>query len=449
MKKPHVKNFSDQQHPSLEEQSLNRMLVMRNLLIAGEIVAVLVFVLWQGGVPDVTALVLLWVVMAAWNTLTYLKAHNKVASHENEAFLQISFDIAAFTIFLYFTGGATNPLGWYYLVPIMISATLLPKIHTLAIAVACILLYLLLFKYYVPLSGFEMDEHAHHAMPDTAEIDNAFSLHIFGMWFGFAVSALLVAWFVVDLARALRDRDENLALARQQAMKDQQLVAMATLATGAAHELGTPLGTMMLVSESLHEEYPEKDYPELHDSIQILNAQILRCKEALSLITTSAGKSRLAGGAFCAAGRYLDQLIDDWQGQRKISNLIYEPQTSRLTQNILADLTITQAITNVLNNAADASPDYIEIRIETDASGVLVSVLDKGSGFPEDFCYKLGEELISSKEHGLGIGLLLTHATIHRVGGQIKCFNDQESGLSCTRVRLPFMTGSSTSADDR
>ena len=449
MKIPYMKKFSDQQHSSLEEQSLNRMLAMRNLLIAGEVAAVVIFVLWQGELPNVTALVLLWLAMAAWNTLTYLKAQKKVASHDSEALLQISFDIAAFTVFLYFTGGATNPLGWYYLVPIMISATLLPKNHTLAIAVACILLYLLLFKYYLPLPGFAMDEHAQHAMPQGTEMDSAFSLHIFGMWFGFAVSALLVAWFVVDLARALRDRDENLALARQQVMKDQQLVAMATLATGAAHELGTPLGTMMLVSENLHEEYPAKDYPELNSSLRIVDEQILRCKEALSLISATAGESHLAGGTVCAAGRYLDQLFANWQTQRKVSRLVYESQTQQLSENILADLTITQAITNILNNAADASPDYIEIRVETDSSGVLISVLDKGSGFPEDFRYKLGEELISSKEHGLGIGLLLTHATIHRIGGQIKFFNDLKSGLSCTQIRLPFVKESASTADDR
>lgn len=423
------------------------MLVMRNLLIVGEIAAVVIFVLWQGEMPNVTALALLWVAMAAWNALTYLKAHKKVTPHDNEALLQISFDIAAFTTFLYLTGGATNPLGWYYLVPIMISATLLPKNHTLAIAVACILLYLLLFKYYLPLPGFAMDDHAQHGMPPMTGIDSAFSLHIFGMWFGFAVSALLVAWFVVDLARALRERDENLALVRQQAMKDQQLVAMATLATGAAHELGTPLGTMMLVAESLNEEYPKKDFPELNDSVATLNEQILRCKEALSLISATAGESHLEGGTVCAAGQYLDQVIGNWKQQRKVSELIYESQASRLKGDLLADLTVTQAITNILNNAADASPDYIEITIETDTSGVLISVLDKGSGFPDDFCYKLGEALISSKEHGLGIGLLLTHATIHRIGGQIRCFNDRESGVSCTQVRLPFIKGSVSTTD--
>jgi len=444
-----MKKSPYQQQQSLEEKSLNRMLAMRNLLIIGEIAATMIFVLWQGEMPNITALVLLWATMIAWNALTYLKAHKKVASHNNEALLQISFDISAFTLFLYFTGGATNPLGWYYLVPIMISATLLPKRHTLAIAVACILFYLLLFKYYVPLPGFGMDEHAHHAMPKSVEIDSAFSLHIFGMWFGFAVSALLVAWFVVDLAQALRERDENLALARQQAMKDQQLVAMATLATGAAHELGTPLGTMMLVSEHLDEEYPKEEYPELNDAIKTLNEQILRCKEALSLISTAAGESHLEGGTVCAAGPYLDQVINNWQKQRKVSGLIYESQSARLTARILADLTVTQAITNILNNAADASPGYVEVKIEADASGVLISVLDKGSGFPEDFCYKLGEELISSKEHGLGIGLLLTHATIHRIGGQIKCFNDEKSGVSCTQVRLPFITGSASKTDVR
>lgn len=413
---------------------------MRNLLIFGEIAAVVLFVLWQRETPNLTALIALWIMMAVWNTLTYLKTHKQATLHHHEILIQISFDIIAFTSFLYLTGGATNPLGWYYLVPIMISATLLPKKYTLVIAVACIMFYLLLLKYYVPLPGFAMDEHANHSMPQSSEIDSAFSMHILGMWFGFAISALLVAWFVVDLAQSLRERDKNLAQAREQAMKDQQLVAMATLATGAAHELGTPLGTMMLVSDNLGEEYSKKDYPELNDSIKILKEQVLRCKEALSLISATAGETHLEGGTISPAGSYLDRLIGNWQEQRKVTGLIYEPQILHLQENILADLTITQAITNILNNAADASPEYIEIKIKKEASSIVICVLDKGTGFPDDFCYKLGEELISSKEHGLGIGLLLTHATIHRIGGQIKCFNDEKTGLTCTQVWLPLIT---------
>lgn len=368
--------------------------------------------------------------------------------HQHEILMQLSFDIIAFTSFLYFTGGATNPLGWYYLVPIMISATLLPKKHTLVIAVACIMFYLLLLKYYVPLPGFALDEHANHFMSQSSEIDSAFSMHILGMWFGFAISALLVAWFVVDLAQSLRERDKNLAQAREQAMKDQQLVAMATLATGAAHELGTPLGTMMLVSENLGEEYPKKDYPELNGSVKTLKEQILRCKEALSLISATAGETHLEGGTISPAGIYLDRLIGNWQKQRKITGLIYKPQALYLQENILADLTITQAITNILNNAADASPEYIEIKIKREASSIAICVLDKGNGFPDDFCYKPGEELMSSKEHGLGIGLLLTHATIHRIGGQIVCFNDEKNGLTCTQIWLPLITENLSNNDE-
>lgn len=434
-----MKNSKILQSVSLEEQSMRRLLMMRNLLIIGEISAVAIFSWWQKLAPTLTPLILLWIIMTVWNYLTYLKVRQHQSLNNNDHILQLSFDIFAFTVFLYLTGGATNPLGWYYLVPIMLSATLLPKKYTLMIAVACIVFYLLLLKYYIPLPGFGMEDHSQHAMHTQHTAESAFSLHVFGMWFGFLMSALLIAWFISDLAYALRERDKNLSRAREQAMKDEQLVAMATLATGAAHELGTPLGTMMLISESLAEDYPQSDYPELNKSATTLREQVVRCKEAISLITASVGESNLEGGSIADAGWFLDDTVRHWQQQRKGVDLIYEPQTHRLQQKILADRTVSQALINVLNNAADVSPDYVEVVVSSEQSSLIVDVFDKGGGYPEDFNQKLGTELISSKADGLGIGLLLAHATIRRIGGEILCLNEQSSDKTCTRIKLPVV----------
>jgi two-component system sensor histidine kinase RegB len=83
------------------------------------------------------------------------------------------------------------------------------------------------------------------------------------MWFGFVFSAILVAWLVVDLAESIRDRDRHLALARERALQDEKIIAMGTLAAGAAHELGTPLSTMAIIIEQLLKKQTEHKDPRI------------------------------------------------------------------------------------------------------------------------------------------------------------------------------------------
>ena len=106
------------------------------------------------------------------------------------------------------------------------------------LSVAC---YSALFFYNVPLPDGGM----HH--------DGGFQMHVFGMWLGFVFSAGFVAVIIVGLAHSLRERDRKLAEAREQALQNERLVALGTLAAGAAHELGTPLGTMAILAAELEQ----------------------------------------------------------------------------------------------------------------------------------------------------------------------------------------------------
>ena len=96
-----------------------------------------------------------------------------------------------------------------------------------------------------------------------------FNLHLLGMWFNFALSAVLIAWFVARMAQSLRERDQRLAVAREAALRNEQLVALGTLAAGAAHELGTPLSTIAVIATEL-----ERDRG--HDSALVEDLRLLR-----------------------------------------------------------------------------------------------------------------------------------------------------------------------------
>ena len=172
-----------------------------------------------------------------------MRLRRKLPVSSVEFFAQLMVDVFALTALLYFSGGSTNPFISLYLLPLTIAAAALPWAYTWVMAAITISCYTLLLFYYVPLPH------------DHEEHNSEFNLHVSGMWLAFVLSTVLIAWFVVKMGISIRERDKDLASAREQALRNEQLIALGTLAAGAAHELGTPLATMAIVSGELQDEY--------------------------------------------------------------------------------------------------------------------------------------------------------------------------------------------------
>jgi two-component system sensor histidine kinase RegB len=207
--------------------------------------------------------------IAAWR----LKRADSATSVELHS--QLLIDIFALSALVFFSGGATNPLVSLLLPPVAIAALTLPVRYVAAVGAIAIAAYSALMFFYVPL-----------AMSDATR---ATRLHLLGMWLTFAVSALMVAWFAVRMTKLIRQRDAELATAREQALRDERIMAIGTLAAGAAHELGTPLGTMALVAGELARD------PQLPDAaredVALLRQQIGVCKEIITGLSRRAGQN--------------------------------------------------------------------------------------------------------------------------------------------------------------
>ena len=226
------------------------------------------------------------------------------------------------------------------------------------------LCYTLLMFFYLPLDS---GDHLHH------NVD--FAQHVFGMWFGFVLSAALISWFVTGMARTLRERDIALAEAREQALRDQQLVALGTLATGAAHELGTPLATMAVLTGELQRAALEES---VTHKLGILREQIQRCKRALSVISASAGEVRAESGSLVPVQDFLDQVIEGWHRQRMNALIETEFRPGSPAARIINEYTLHQALINLLNNAARftevAAPGRRVTRVTRDDDGQVARV---------------------------------------------------------------------------
>jgi two-component system sensor histidine kinase RegB len=409
-----------------------RLFLLRNITIFGAGLGIAIGRSVYSLALPLPPLLLTLGLLAVLNLLTWLRLRTHFSVGNNEIFIHLLLDIAGITSLFFFTGGATNPFVWFYLLPLIIAATILPRGYTWFMAGLSVACYSALFFYNVPLQdgGMHHNGGMHH--------DGGFQMHVFGMWLGFVISAGFVAVIIVGLAHSLRERDRKLAEAREQALQNERLVALGTLAAGAAHELGTPLGTMAILAAELEQEYNDTGHADLHRKLGILRKQIGRCKEALSVISASAGAGRAESGHRMKVREYLDAVLAEWREQYPHATLTTQISMQAPQASIIAERTLTQTLLNVLNNAADASPQNVTLEADWSMQELTLTVADRGPGLREDIHEQLGKQPVTTKPEGLGVGLYLAHATIRRLGGDLGVSN-REAGGTTVRITMPLL----------
>ncbi len=437
-------------------ENLKWLFILRNLLISAEALLVILSTYGLGIKLPQEQLWLVILSIAAVNLYTWMRLQTDEAVTELEIFSQISIDVFAMASLLYLTGGASNPIIWVFLLPLIITAIMLPQAYAWNMVILTSSIYTILIGFNIPLPSIEPHipdpkfltpemSHQLHMMSDK----NYFNLHIFGMWFGFVFSAGLVAFFVVELSNTLKERERNLADARESALRDERVVSLGTLAASAAHDMGTPLGTIAILTHELQQEFPEHRYPDLQQKLTIMTEQINRCKEALSVMSASAGEMRAESGKVMLLTEYIDEVLNLWRAHNPSTKLNLSVSTDIfLDAKIIAERTLTHSIINILNNAAQATPDNlgIEFHADWDREELHLRIRDFGPGLPTEYLDFIGLQPVISKKQGMGVGLFLTYSTIKRLGGKIE-FSNLETGGACVEITLPVLAKESNNDD--
>lgn len=417
-------------HQSPLSKNLQRLFLLRSIAIVVQcILFALVYSIIELNVPwaKMTIVVVIHILL---NFFTWVRLHHTFPVSNLEFFAQLLIDIFVLTALLYFAGGSTNPFISLYLLPLTIAAAILPWRYTWAIAGMTITCYTILLFEYIPLPHDHSDDHSAHLME--------FNLHISGMWLTFVLSTLLIAWFVVKMSSSIRDRDKDLAQAREQALRNEQIIALGTLAAGAAHELGTPLSTMAVIAGELQQEYPQDE--EFQNNIRILRNQIMHCKQTLTQLLAKAGQARTEDGNSQSVDYFLKQILDKWQLIRPSTKFSYQCDGVQPVPLIMNTQLLSQSILNLLNNAADASTNQVSIKSTWDQHTLNLEIHDDGKGLTGEAVQRAGEAFFTNKApgQGFGIGLFLANANIERFGGNVRLFNHPEGG-ACTHVTLPLI----------
>ncbi|MBM3392809.1 MAG: HAMP domain-containing histidine kinase [Betaproteobacteria bacterium] len=399
---------------------LKRLLLMRWLAVAGW----LALIAGAGPLLDIALplapMLGILALLAAFNLATHRRLARGGEVADGELFAQICVDITALTLLLFFSGGAANPLVSLYLPTVAIAAVVLPGRLLWCVVALCVAAYSLLVFWNVPLP--------------VSDAERATRLHLAGMWLIFVASAALIAWFVARMAAAIRSRDLALAAAREEALRNERVVALGGLAAGAAHELGTPLATMAILAGEL-ERGPDLG-ADAREDLALLREQIDHCKGIITGLAARAGETRAEGGAAFELGGWLEQVIARWRRLRPHAEAKVSLHGTAAPR-VAGEATLEQALLNLFNNAADAADGRIEIAAEWDAALLRLEVRDRGPGFDEAVLLAAGRAFITTRAEGTGIGLFLAHAAVERLGGRIVLAN-RECGGAVTRVELPL-----------
>jgi two-component system sensor histidine kinase RegB len=400
--------------PSVD--NLRNLLIIRSIALLGQ-TGVLAYVLVNSrttaSLYGVTASL---VVLAVLTMFSLWRTTRPWPVADNEFLAQLLIDVLGWTALMYFTGGANNPFISYYIVPLVIAAAVLPWRYTWLIAGISLLAYSVLLYFYQPFPLFT--PHAAMGHGDGANV------HILGMWFNFLFSACLITYFVVRMAAILRQQEALAVEQREDRLRNDQIMAVASLAAGTAHELGTPLSTMtVLVDEMLEDETLGEQG---RQDCELLREKILQCRSTLAELSRTAELSSVQETLRQCAGDFTRHTVERWAVRRP--GVMYSIECAAGSPDIEFDLTMTQALENLLNNAADAGSNKVEVGIEWNAREVQIKVKDWGHGIPPELLETLGKPVIHAARTGLGIGLMLSQATVERYGGSIELRNTKEGG---------------------
>jgi two-component system sensor histidine kinase RegB len=334
--------------------------------------------------------------------------------------IQLVLDVAILTVLLALAGGVANPFTTLYFVPITMSTQL--SFRWAGAMLACTLACFALLFMIAPVHG-----------PLEAE----WPAHFRGGWIAFAVAAGLLTLLVQRIGQsASRARDE-LTRMRDQRIQDQHLAALGTLAAGAAHELGTPLGTVNLLAAEL----PHMQAEEQSAAIDTIKREVARCKDILHRMASPEVRVSALSARDAQPWR-LCELVDELDDPDGVTLSIETTEASKDDRGTttLASASLGQIMRELVANAAEAcrrKPGSTGIRLKIDVAGDDAAILveDDGVGMTAEVAAAVFEPFFTTKAEGegMGLGLYLARAQLLQLGGTLDLESHPGRG---TRVRI-------------
>lgn len=318
-------------------------------------------------------------------------------------------DVFLLTGILFFTGGSANPFSFLYLISISLGIVVLNARWMWVMTLVTLSCYGSLFIHW---GGAKVHIHDPHHM----------KMHLEGMWVAYAITTILIVYFVTRMKRALIQQEQALDALHDLQRRSEKIASLAALAGGAVHEFSTPLGTIAIAAKEMEEILEE--HPELHElkeDAQLIRQEVEHCKRISQELLLQAGETL---GEESLPVRletlFADTLKDFSDAQRVEVSIESSAQYCSLP---LPPGAFVQLLRGLLNNALEASTaeDSIQLKARCTSSDVRIEVHDQGTGISKDVLARLGEPFFTTKaaSQGHGLGIFLAKTMMERLGGMI------------------------------
>jgi two-component system sensor histidine kinase RegB len=419
---------------------LNWLVQLRWGALVGQLLTILIVHLGMNIKLPIVSVLVVFATEAGSNALFMFWARRATFGNSSILVVPMALDVVLLTALLFLTGGPFNPFSFLYLVNVALAAVVLPPTLTWGLVVLALGCFGMLFlgERFVPLSIFPQLSHA-----------DQMRVHMKGMWFAFAVSAVFITYFVTRLRHGLAQRELELARARSLASQSEKLASLATLATGAAHELSTPLSTIAVIAKELERALAHADEVARNDA-RLIRREVERCREILQRMAADAGHAADVEGRALPLCELLKSAVEGLPRARDI-RLKVADNARDCVLHCQAQAT-TQALRGMLKNAIQASPPekHVEVEAQRDGKMCRVAIRDFGAGMSPDVLARAGEPFFTTKEpgEGMGLGLFLTRVVAERVGGRLDLQSTPGQGTTAVLL-LPVMDDGARATNHR
>ena len=412
---------------------IDTLIRLRWYAIIGQAGAVLVIAFGFGySMPWPVCLALI-AMSAGLNLILNQKYRSTHRLPSNGTFRLLAFDIAQLGVLLFLTGGLQNPFAILLMAPVVVSSTSLTQNHTLLLGGLAVTIITFLAIFHLPLPW---------------EAGAVFQLpgqFLMGVWVAIICTLAFTAIYAFRVAEEARKLADALAATELVLQREQHLTDLDGLAAAAAHELGTPLATIALVSKEMLNSLP-KDHA-MHEDASLLRSQAERCREILQKLASlsSEGESIIEQQPIMAFIEDVIVPLRDLGIVIEVAQLGDKKSEPRIKRNP----GLNYGLTNLIDNAIVFAKHKVIVEIDWTQSELELKIIDDGPGFPASIRDKIGEPFLTSQEaktatrpRGLGLGLFISKTLLERNGAELAFSNlsDQNKNLTGACVSIQLMT---------
>jgi two-component system sensor histidine kinase RegB len=405
---------SDFRHPRRYVR-LDTILRLRWLAVLGQLATI--FIVAQGLEFDVEVIPCLTIIgLSALLNLALQIAFNPMQRLEPAyAAALLALNIIELAGLLFFTGGLENPFSFLFLAPVLISATALPIRLTIALGVLAIVCASVLVYFHLPLP-WDGDD------PLTLP-----PIYLVGVWLSIAVAIGVTSLYAFQVTEESRQLSDALAATELVLTREQHLTQIDGLAAAAAHELGTPLSTIFLISRELERTIAD-DSPMAAD-LKTLREQAQRCRDILAKITQLSS----SGAPFDRMP--LSTLIEEAVAPHRDFDIAIKVRIAiGVTREPVGmrNPAILYGVGNILENAVDFARTAVEVNASWNTEAVEIVISDDGPGIAPDMLKRIGEPYLSRRRSadeaqsghgGLGLGVFIARTLLERTGARVSFTN--------------------------